>query len=232
MTNVFTIDIETIPDMNRVPFLPPPKVKYGNTKDPEKRAVMDEEAKKKQIEDMGLNPFTGRICSIAVVNSGKVVEEAVLSKEITEWQLIDRAFSFLRMHGKINYRICTWNGINFDVPFLYKRAMILDRVRKQTGVSKKLFDAMPPMPYYTKKYSVDTHIDIPMILGGWASEARYTGLNDISFSLLGKKKGEIDFKDFPELLQTKEGRSEISEYNCQDALLTDEIMRICKGVLF
>lgn len=44
---IITIDIETMPDMSRKEFLPNPVVKYGNIKDPEKRAVMDVDAKRK-----------------------------------------------------------------------------------------------------------------------------------------------------------------------------------------
>ncbi len=40
-----SIDFETMPDENLLSSLPEPEVKYGNTKDPEKRAKMDEEAK-------------------------------------------------------------------------------------------------------------------------------------------------------------------------------------------
>jgi len=61
------IDIETIPNLDVLPKMPDPDVKYGNTKDAEKRAAIDIEAKRKQQDKMALSPLTGRICAFCCI---------------------------------------------------------------------------------------------------------------------------------------------------------------------
>ena len=90
-------DIETVKDVDMIDKLPKPKVKYGNTKDPAKRKIMDEKAKGKQVADMALNPFYGRICSYAVYgNEGRISKYSVLTEinDSAETNLINSNFAY------------------------------------------------------------------------------------------------------------------------------------------
>lgn len=210
-----SIDFETMPDENLLSSLPEPEVKYGNTKDPEKRAKMDEEAKLDQIEKIALNPFYSRICSAAYSfkpgfgnDFYNVIESSSDAEEI---HLVERAFHTINDTLLAGGKIITWNGTRFDLPFLFVRAMLL-----KVDVS--------PVEKFSKlcrKYNTDFHVDVAMVLSNW--EPKIMRLNDVARRIIGKEKIDLDFKLFPELIKTKEGRDQIGIYNLTDSQLTMEI---------
>lgn len=224
---ITTIDIETMPDVSRVKYLPVPVVKYGNTKDPEKRAAMDVYAKEKQVEKMALDPMFGVVVAFSVVQDGGVIESHVIKDIKGEPKMLDYALEYFRMQRQSNNRICTWNGTGFDIPFLYKRALLID-LKNGFNLTKGL----PSIGYYTKRYTTETHIDLPLIWNGWSSQAGFTSLNSVAYPLLGRKKIDFDVKKISEIIKTPEGRKEIKMYCEQDTILTDDICHACEGVLF
>jgi DNA polymerase elongation subunit (family B) len=115
-------DIETIPDEAKENLLPEPEA-AKNIKDPEK--VKEDIAKKKaaMISQMGLSPFTGRVCSFAVYGEEKAMQYSSTIKTISdtdEINLLVQIFSLLASVPK-DYNIITWNGVNFDFPYIFKR---------------------------------------------------------------------------------------------------------------
>lgn len=222
---IAAFDIETMPNVDMIDKMPTPEIKYGNTKDPAKRAVMDEAAKCKQIDKMGLDPLTARVICYAAVGmiGGEVKEHSDIMCELTDEAEIAVLQSIFAMLGADDARIITWNGINFDLPMVYKRAMIL-------GVDPGNFGA-PPLTAWTKRYSTDRHYDLMQIWGDWKS-SEFTKLETVSRIMLGAGKDEIDFADFPELMKTEEGRACIDSYCVTDTRRTWELFEKFNGYLF
>lgn len=211
IVEVYSLDIETMPIPGMESQLPEPEVKYGNTKDEFKRAQKRQEAIKKQINDMALSPMCGKICCACAYGNGFELINCSLDEESIIESIFENVLSF-------NNQIVTWNGINFDVPFIYKRALFL-------GIK-------PPvsMDVWMKRYSYNPHCDLMQAWCGWGN--KYTGLDKVSKALLDRGKTEIDFKQFPELMETEEGRDNIGEYCLEDCKLTFEVFEKCNNVLF
>lgn len=210
-------DIETIPNSSMLDRLPEPELKLGNLTDPRKIEAKKEEAKAEQIEKMALNPLYGRVCSAAFASDSSslamVIGEDSDKEEtaLVEWILF--CFS--------GSRLITWNGNNFDMPFLFKRAMIL-------GIDLAQFN-LPMLPAYTKRYGSEHHIDLMQVWCGWNGYAR---LNEVSRMVLGREKIEVDFREFPEMIKTEAGREKIRNYNMGDAReLTWSLFQRFQGVL-
>lgn len=215
-----SLDIETIPNESIVLMLPEPEID-SRLKDPVKIEAAKIESKNKQIEKMALSPMTGRICSYAVCSniddskSGyKVIKD--ISDE-SEWKLITEIFYELNDFCDI----CTWNGNNFDLPFIYKRAAIL---------GMKLPGDVPPLSHWTKRYSYFPHCDLMQAWSNWGSfdTAR---LGWVSKILLGEEKEDIDVMKFLEMLKNGEG-DKIGKYNLKDAVLTMKIYDKLKHIIF
>lgn len=212
-------DIETIPNSSLMNHLPEAEVKLGNLKDPEKIKEKQEEARKAQIEKMALSPLYGRICCFAVSTDESFSTNSIIAEEsdIAETGLIERAFEVLSGNT-----IITYNGNNFDLPFLYRRAVIL-------GVDPREFN-MPPLAELTKKYSNTTHIDLMQAWCSWGNN--FEKLDTLGKFICNDHKIDIDFREFPELLKTGEGQKKIADYCQQDTDLTIQIFRRFQGILF
>ena len=202
------LDIETIPNPEMIDRLPEPKPKYGNTKDPAKRAVIDADAKTAQIAGMGLNPLYGKVCAVAI--HGEDYSQSIC----TEDELGMVAWAFENMGS----RICTWNGNSFDMPFLYKRAMIL-KVPVPCAMGK-----------WTKRYYCDMHCDLMEIFASWNPGSRES-LDAVAHAVLGIKKPEYDYKLFPEMMKTVDGRAKIANDCLAHTTLTYKLYETMVGYL-
>lgn len=205
----FGFDIETIPNKNMVDALPEPEYKYGNTKDEDKRKVIEKEAKQKQIDDMALSPFYGRICSYAVY--GPEIQKYHTIDEISdaaEIELISEVFELFTCTTTTVPRVITWRGNDFDLPFLFIRAAILNVV-VPAGCLR--------LQNMIKRYATAPHCDLERVISNWGQ--KMTSLNFVASSFLGEKKIESDFTKFIEMIES--GKShEIGIYNLKDAELT------------
>ena len=114
-------DIETIRNEAMIQHLPMPDVKTGNLKDLNKINAKVQEAKEQQIERMALSPIYGKICAWSAADRyGNCYTECIKDfSEQEEVRIIIQAFK--KLSGK---RVITFNGKNFDLPFLYSRAVI------------------------------------------------------------------------------------------------------------
>ncbi len=202
------IDIETMPDLGKVAMLSEPSID-SRLKDPAKIEEALQSAKQKQIEKMALNAETGIIACIGYGNITNGDIHIENEKEMLE------SF-FKRISGKT---LVTFNGINFDLPFIYKRAMIL-------GV-----EAPYSIERYIKRYSTTFHVDLMQIWSGWSSQG-FVSLDYLSSLILGKKKIDFDFKEIPELLESEQGKEKLKEYCLKDVELTTELFNKMKGYLF
>lgn len=219
----YAFDIETMPDHAKINSLPEPEVKLGNLKDETKIAEKKAEARAEQIAKMALNPLYGRICAAVFVASDgngelESLRFAAGDDDAEEAVLISGCFDVLRLDCA---RIVTWNGIGFDLPFLFKRAALL-------GVP---LDGVPVLTHWTRRYSTAAHIDLMQIWSGW-NAAQYAKLDDVGGAVVDDHKIKIDVRDFPELVKTEEGRTRILDYCEQDVRLTYKIFKKFNGVLF
>jgi predicted PolB exonuclease-like 3'-5' exonuclease len=213
-------DIETIPNLAMIDCLPEPEAN-GTLKDPVKIAADIAAKKQKQIDRMALSPMYGRLCCYSVfgehTNFFKVVNEISDSAEI---ELIESALNYLTIRPNDPIEICTWNGFSFDIPFLFKRAMLL-KVAMPAGC--------PGAKYFLKKYSPSPHCDMAQELNNWSGEIMR--LDDAAGIILGEKKLPHDFTKFAEMITT--GNSdEIGTYCLKDSELTYRIYQAAKRYLF
>jgi DNA polymerase elongation subunit (family B) len=215
-SEVFSFDIETIPNHTMVDQLPEPEVKYGNTKDPAKREALEVKAKEEQISRMALNPFYGRICSYAVYGFGisecSVIKETAQEEEIL---LISEIFQLFQKRNTRQPTIITWNGEKFDMRYLYTRAAILGVVRP-IGVL--------PFNEMCKRYNNYNHIDLMTTLCNYG---KFESLNNASKVFLGEQKIDCDVTKLAEIINSGQG-DEIKRYNLQDAKLTYKLYLMIK----
>ncbi len=217
MTEI-TFDIETIPNRSMLDRLPKPEVKAGNLKDPAKIAEKAEAARAEQVEKMALSPLWGRVCAWVGAEDAETVHAECLKAETDaeEARIVEAAFSTLAKG-----RIVTYNGTSFDLPFIYRRAVLL-------GIDPRQF-GMPPLAELTARYSAEKrHIDIMVV---WCGYGQFEKLDNIAAALLEDHKIEIDFHDFPKMIQTPEGRKTLLDYCKQDVLLTQRIYNRIAGIL-
>jgi DNA polymerase elongation subunit (family B) len=191
------VDIETYANTNVLNLMPEPKIASNITKEETKQKAIAA-AKDKQIESMGLSPLTGKIACIGYYNDDYShvsfgSEEDILSE-------------FLKITD--GYQIITFNGKSFDIPFVYKRGIIIG----------KKWATIPMMKKYTDKYkSESTHIDV---MAEFCDFGKFESLDNLSSLILGERKKDFDFKEIPTLLESKEGMDKIADYCLQDCKLT------------
>ena len=218
---IIALDIETIPNASCVPLLPEPDVKTGNVKDPAKIAEKIAEAKTKQIADMALDAMTGRVACVAMANDEhNTVRVLDADTDEAETALVQETMAVL---GSDGCRLVTWNGNGFDIPFIYKRALIL-------GVHPADFGA-PVMTAWTKRYNTDLHFDLMQIWGLWTTEGREK-LDAVAAMVLRERKIAVDVTQFAQMLTTPEGREAIGSYCLQDTRLTWRLFKKMQGWLF
>lgn len=202
---VIALDIETMPNPDMIDRLPVPEIKTGNLKDPEKIAKKLEEAKTKQIEDMALSPLYGKIACCGLI--GKNPEFLIGTEEDIIISILDVLNS---------NEICTWNGINFDIPFIYKRSLIL-------GINPK-----QRMNFWMKRNTSYPHCDLMQI---WCNWYGYEKLDTVARVILGEGKVEFDVTTIPELLNSEEGIKKLEKYCLQDTILNWKLHKKFEGVL-
>lgn len=219
MKNAF--DIETIPDEAVVAMLPEPEIS-AVIKDPVKIEVARAGKKLEQREKMGLDPFTGRICSFSFHGESrsffKVIQEISDAAEI---ELISELLCNLEVGGAEPNELITWNGYSFDFSYIYKRAAIL-RIEPPRG--------LPPLRYWTKKYSSDPHCDLMQELAGWDISKRLN-LDFAGKRLIGRGKTQRDYLTYVDLIKSGKG-DQIGLDNLCDTQLTFDIYKAVEKYLF
>jgi len=222
---IIALDIETIPNKDVIHLLPEPKL-CSRLKDPVKIEKAKIDGKAKQLEKMALDPLTARVACFALVgvlgNSG-YKESVQVIKTIDDDSERFLIQSILKTLGWEGTRIATWNGIGFDLPMIYKRAMCL-------GVDPANFDA-PPLPAWTKRYNTDRHFDLMKIWCGWGND--YAKLDDVSRLVLDDHKtADFDVTAIAGMLESEEGKAAVGEYCLQDTRLTWNLWERFNGTLF
>jgi DNA polymerase elongation subunit (family B) len=178
--------------------------------------------KAKQIEKMGLDPFTGHVCSFSFHGESKSFFSVISEiSDAAEIDLLREMFDNLRIGDTDTNEIITWNGYSFDLPFIYKRAAIL---------RMELPYRCPPMRYWIKKYSYQPHCDLMQELAGWDISKR-TNLDLAGRRLLGRGKTERDYLTYPDLIRSGKGE-QVGLDNLCDTQLTFDIYKSVEKYLF
>ena len=129
----------------------------------------------------------------------------------------------MRVLGADEARIVTWNGIGFDIPMIYKRALLL-------GIDPGNFGA-PPLTAWTKRYSTDRHYDLMQVWGGWSSQG-FEKLDAVAGIVLGQRKVECDVTQIAAMIETEDGRAKVAEYCLTDTRLTWALWKRFNGIMF
>ena len=224
---IVALDIETIPNEEAIAFLPEPEID-SRLKDPSKIAAAKIEAKTEQIEKMALDPLTARIACYAAVGIMDALAEDSEYVEVipTISDDAERAVvqSIFRVLGTEDVRVVTFNGIGFDMPFIYKRAVII-------GVDPANFGA-PPLHVWTKKYSTDRHYDLARIWYGWGQVKKGEDLERLCKLILHEHRADIPYAEMLTLLKTEEGRKAIGDGCLSHTRLTWRLWKKFNGVMF
>jgi DNA polymerase elongation subunit (family B) len=198
------------------------------------------------IEKMALDPLTGRVACFALVGTAPRKEHELPQSEETEYvevipkvdddserEVIQSIFRVIGTEetrgsaiaaGNKDARIVTFNGIGFDLPFVYKRSVIL-------GVDPGSFGA-PPLHTWTKKYSTDRHFDLARIWYGWGPVRKGEDLERLCKLILHEHRADIPYAEMLTLLKTEEGRKAIGEGCLSHTRLTWRLWKKFNGVMF
>ena len=220
---VYAFDIETMPILSKIGELPEPEVKLGNLKDPVKIAEKQAEARAEQVAKMALNPLYGRIiCAVFFDAEAAPVRLTAGDDDEEERELIRGCFRVMAGGVTGPPRLATWNGVGFDLPFLFKRALLL-----YVFIPK----AVGSLDRWCKRYATTPHADLMQIWSGWDSRS-YAKLDDVAGAVFREHKIGISFEEFPELVKSEEGRNRIADYCEQDTRLTLKLYHRFHGILF
>lgn len=197
------IDIETYPNLDMINKLPE-VVADSRLKDVAKIQADLDKKKAEQIQKMALNPLYGKIACISYYGANKLEQYVTIEDEkIMLEELMEKM--------KKGTQFYSWNGNNFDLPFLFKRGIIL-------GIEGY---SLPYLKAYIERRSV-LHVDL---MEAWCEYGKYAKLNEIANILIGEQKDELDVTKIPELLKTKSGKELLKRYCLQDCKLTYEIAK-------
>lgn len=109
-------------------------------------------------KDAALSPRTGRIVAVGAAAMGNDSGTASALSCPDERALILAAREVLQSHALV-----TFNGLNFDLPFVLTRAAV-------HGVSMRVVRPKELL----RRYVTAPHCDLRMVLGGWDSRAKGT----------------------------------------------------------
>lgn len=201
------LDLETLPDMDMVQFLPEPEP--GKTlKDPLKIEEDIKKKKEKQIDEMGLNPFTNIICCAGICIYEPQKEAAATYGTILKDESIQERQALLKNVWEVLAdmdHFVTFNGRSFDIRVLYIQNMRLN--------------VRPSVKIDSGKYNKGNHTDMRLALNGGDPFAK-GNLNFFAQMFLGEQKTEgIDGKMVNDYWQMG-AYDKIKEYCMDDCRLT------------
>lgn len=196
MTTLF-LNIETVRDesVELTEEIRPP----ANYKDPEKIAAYILKARQEMIAEMSLSPLTGRIVCIGIADESGDVTFVTLEEVV-------------KILAKTK-RLVTFNGKQFDMPFIAVHAVLL-------GIKCNLSRFM-------YKYSNDDHIDLYNVLSvrgkgtlsQWAKRMRCVN------QIYGDGSMVQDWYDAGNM-------SDLYKHCTSNVLATRELYNLFNGVLF
>lgn len=163
--SVIAVDIETLPlaaslalpypDDERTPpsnYGPEAREKWRE-KD---RAVWEQD----RIKQYSLSPLYGRVCAVGMaveMEDGSTETNALVqSVEASEPELLTALWDVVSEYDCV----VTWNGFQFDIPFLLIRSMIHDVMVPFDGRT------------LTRRYAQHPHYDVKQVITGWDTRGK------------------------------------------------------------
>lgn len=173
------IDIETAPDLDDASYVAFKSAGIGDKR--KKGENLEADIKDKINNEFALSPLTGKITAIGMMSTFKpdnltmdmlpeldtvgTVHYKILSLEETpEAEMLTSAWRIMDEYLGNAHRLCSYNGIDFDIPFMVRRSVLL-------GVSKP--PHMPTIKDLTNRYSSRYHLDLFQELHTYAELKRF-----------------------------------------------------------
>ena len=214
---IYCFDIETIPNQSLpagvTPEFDPARVKFGNTKDPQKKGAKVEAERRKfdkaLVKKMSLHPD---LCEV-ICFGGMVYDTVTGEHQDTiisgDEEAVFGAWAFITAATRAYSHLVSFNGIGFDLKVLLHRAIDLN-----IKVPSRIYSEI------TRRFSVQYHYDLMQVLSDWDRQA-WMGLD---FYLrrygIGEKTGSGG--DVYQMYQ--DGKiKEIEQYCLDDVLLTAKL---------
>lgn len=165
-----------------------------------------------------VSPYLGKIIVIGIHykdNAGNIQTDALYGDD--EKEILLKFWDYLR---QFKGTFVSFNGLIFDAPFIIKRSMF-HRIIPTNNDFINL-----------KRFSINPHFDVKMIIGDWDKYA--TGTLDTITNFLGvpsPKEGAVIAADVYQAY--KDGRiKEVADYCLRDVVATYEVYDIIKDYVF
>lgn len=195
-------------------------IEKGSRSETERVSLL--EAVKNQL---GFSPLTGRVVSLAVYDVEREIGAVYYTGTGEEKDFSDDSFSYKQRSEKeiledfwesaVSYdTFVTFNGQQFDVPFLLLRS-VTNKVKPSVELNQKRYLAQQTSPY---------HVDLQDELSFYGATRRsQLHLYCRSFGI-ESPKNEVSGDDVAELFREKKFR-DIATYNAKDVLATMELYK-------
>ncbi len=202
------IDIETVPGEKKFSseleqkYLPQFKPKAKEQTDKQKLSEAYAKWEEDYVRKKSLDPDFGRICCIGLINFDEKNEEIIEEKTFIdqdEKKILTDFWAYIK-NNNLYFRTITFNGISFDLPFLFKRSLY-------HGVPMVVSPVL-------KKYSYFPHFDIMQALSFWGGMA-YNKSLQFYMEAFGFPMEKKDSTKIHEMWNKKE-YVKISEYCLRD----------------
>lgn len=206
---MLAFDIETAVDPSRIAEIPEPEVALGNLVDPVKISAKREAAKAKVIEQAALDPFYSRVLCLCTAWREK---DGTIGYGLNADDDEQRRLELFWNEVATEKSLVTFNGSAFDLPFLYRRSLIL-------GVPTRKID----MHQYRTAEPGGQHLDVCRLLATTDVGNSHPGNQHFyAKSLLGRTSPhpDLDKSRLGEIWQTPNGRRQIIEECTWDAETT------------
>ena len=211
-----TYDIETIPDPSLSPLQEEELQKrLERHKNFNSDTGQDDNSIKRMLA--ATNPFLGKIICIGLMKTNSKGQYDTLSLTGDEHDILKRFWEIL---AKFTGLFISYNGLNFDVPFILKRSMVNDL----TPTNTSFLD--------TRRFSKHPHFDVRQILADFNPKNYVTlELACGSLGIKSPKSGEVKAENVEEAYNS--GRiDEIAEYCIKDVKATHSSYLIVRNYTF
>lgn len=204
------VDIETV---GQDPDTLPPRaleILFQRLRDGEPDEEELERRRRALVDRFGLDPATGRIVCIGLLDLGGGREEAVCAKD--ERRLLLDFWEWLRQHPPDLF--VTFNGKSFDFPFINLRSA--------------LHQVPPSLPLPTRPHTVSQHFDVREVLS--AGDRSRPGTLEFFCAIFGvaSPKQSLDGKRIGEAFR-QDRLEEIAAYCLADCRATAAIYERLKA---
>ena len=213
-----TLDIETVPLLRELSEIQNDEL----NKKLKKYYRGTEEVSTDEYEDtkrmlMATNPLLGEIVCIGLMKTNDIGQYDTLSLIGEEADILDRFWKQLKTFSGL---YISYNGLNFDVPYIIKRSM----KHKILPTNNNFLN--------TKRFLKFPHFDVMQVLADF-NPMQYATLKLAceSFGIASPKEGEIKAENVAEAF--RDGRiKEIAEYCLKDVVATYKLYAMTKQYVY